>query len=181
MHLPYCFQGRRTFIEIFAKENPKLLESQLGETTKDKIKALAKSPEYLAIVNEKIYPSEIASGQVGNIYTGSIFLGLLSTLCHHFREKSNLTNAKFGFVAYGSGSKSKVFEAEVSEKWQNQIEKVTLFETLENSTAIDFITYERLHKKELKQSVGTPKNEFYLHSIEKENPVLVGARYYKYS
>jgi hydroxymethylglutaryl-CoA synthase len=92
-----------------------------------------------------------------------------------------LTNAKFGFVAYGSGSKSKVFEAEVSEKWQNQIEKVTLFETLENSTAIDFITYERLHKKELKQSVGTPKNEFYLHSIEKENPVLVGARYYKYS
>ncbi len=37
------------------------------------------------------------------------------------------------------------------------------------------------NKKELKQSVGTPKNEFYLHSIEKENPVLVGARYYKYS
>jgi hydroxymethylglutaryl-CoA synthase len=181
MHLPYCFQGRRTFIEIFAKENPELLENQLGETTKEKIKALTKSPEYLAIVNEKIYPSEIASGQVGNIYTGSIFLGLLSTLCHHFQEKSNLTNAKFGFVAYGSGSKSKVFEAEVSEKWQNQIEKVTLFETLENSTAIDFITYERLHKKELKQSVGTPKNEFYLHSIEKENPVLVGARYYKYS
>ena len=181
MHLPYCFQGRRTFIEIFAKENPELLENQLGETNKDKIKALTKSPEYLAIVNEKIYPSEITSGQVGNIYTGSIFLGLLSTLCHHFQEKSNLTNAKFGFVAYGSGSKSKVFEAEVSEKWQNQIEKVTLFETLENSTAIDFITYERLHKKELKQSVGTPKNEFYLHSIEKENPVLVGARYYKYS
>ena len=181
MHLPYCFQGRRTFIEIFAKENPELLENQLGETTKDKIKVLTKSPEYLAIVNEKIYPSEIASGQVGNIYTGSIFLGLLSTLCNHFREKSNLTNAKFGFVAYGSGSKSKVFEAEVSEKWQNQIEKVTLFETLENSAAIDFITYERLHKKELKQSVITPKNEFYLDSIEKENPLLIGARFYKYS
>lgn len=181
MHLPYCFQGRRTFIEIFAKENPELLENQLGETTKEKIKALTKSPEYLAIVNEKIYPSEIASGQVGNIYTGSIFLGLLSTLCHHFQEKSNLTNAKFGFVAYGSGSKSKVFEAEVSEKWQNQIEKVTLFETLENSTAIDFITYERLHKKELKQSVITPKNEFYLDSIEKENPLLIGARFYKFS
>ena len=181
MHLPYCFQGRRTFIEIFAKENLELLEIQLGETNKDKIKALTKSPEYLAIVNEKIYPSEIASGQVGNIYTGSIFLGLLSTLCHHFREKSNLTNAKFGFVAYGSGSKSKVFEAEVSEKWQNQIEKVTLFETLENSTAIDFITYERLHKKELKESVITPKNEFYLDSIEKENPLLIGARYYNFA
>ena len=181
MHLPYCFQGRRTFIEIFAKENSELLEAQIGESTKDKIKALAKSPEYLALVNEKIRPSEIASGQIGNIYTGSIFLGLLSTLCYHFQQKTDLTHKKFGFIAYGSGSKSKVFEAEVSSDWQSAIDKVNLFETLEKATAIDFLTYEKLHKKEIKQSVIAPKNEFYLDSIEKENPVLVGARYYKYS
>ena len=181
MHLPYCFQGRRTFIEIFAKENSQLLESQLGETAKDKIKALAKSPEYLALVNDKILPSEIASGQVGNIYAGSIFLGLVSTLCYHFQQKSDLTNGRFGFVAYGSGSKSKVFEAEISEHWKTVIEKVTLFETLESCTAIDFTAYEKLHKKELKQSVIPPKNEFYLDSIEKENPVLIGARYYKFA
>ena len=180
MHLPYCFQGRRTFIEIFAKENPELLEAQIGETTKDKIKALAKSAEYLDLVNEKILPSEIASGQIGNIYTGSIFLGLLSTLCYHFQQKSDLTNKKFGFIAYGSGSKSKVFEAEVSPEWQSAIEKVKLFETLEQCTAIDFITYEKLHKKELKHSVNAPTTEFYLDSIEKENPVLVGARYYNF-
>lgn len=180
MHLPYCFQGRRTFIEIFAKENPELLEAQIGESTKDKIKALAKSPEYLAIVNEKIRPSEIASGQIGNIYTGSIFLGLLSTLCYHFQQKTDLTHKKFGFIAYGSGSKSKVLEAEVSSDWQKAIDKVNLFETLEKATAIDFSTYEKLHKKEVKQSVIAPKNEFYLDSIEKENPVLVGARYYKF-
>jgi len=181
MHLPYCFQGRRTFIEIFAKENPELLEAQLGENTKDKIKSLSKSPEYLALVNKKILPSEIASGQVGNIYTGSIFLGLLSTLCYHFQQKSDLTNAKFGFIAYGSGSKSKVFEAEISADWQTVIEKVKLFEILDQSQSIDFETYLKLHKKELKQSVITPKNEFYLDHIEKENLVLVGARYYKFS
>ena len=180
MHLPYCFQGRRTFIEIFAKENPKLVELQLGETLKDKIKALAKSPEYLALVNEKILPSEIASGQIGNIYTGSIFLGLLSTLCHHFQQKSDLTNKKMGFIAYGSGSKAKVFEAEVSENWKDAIAKVKLFETLEKCTPIDFATYEKLHKKETKQSIIAPKSEFYLDSIEKENPVLTGARYYKF-
>lgn len=181
MHLPYCFQGRRTFIEIFAKENPELLENQIGETTKDQLKALAKSPEYLALVSDKILPSEIASGQIGNIYTGSIFLGLLSTLCYHFQQKSDLTHKKFGFIAYGSGSKSKVFEAEVSLEWQSVIEKVKLFETLEKCTAIDFEIYEKLHKKELKHSVVGPKNEFYLDRIEKENPVLVGARYYKFN
>lgn len=180
MHLPYCFQGRRTFIEIFAKENPELLESQIGENLKEKLKALAKSPEYLNLVNQYILPSEIASGQIGNIYTGSIFLGLLSTLCYHLKENSNLENKKFGFIAYGSGSKSKVFEAVVEENWKSVIKKNQLFETLEQAIAIDFSTYENLHKKELKQSVIAPKNEFYLDKIEKENPVLIGARYYSF-
>lgn len=181
MHLPYCFQGRRTFIEIFAKENPELLEAQDGETLKDKMRALTKSPEYTNLVNETIFPSEIASGQIGNIYTGSIFLGLLSTLCHHLKEDTNLTNITFGFIAYGSGSKSKVFEGIVNEHWQKQIEKVKLFEALATCKPIDFSTYEKLHKKELKQAVVAPKNEFYLDKIEKENPVLVGARYYKFN
>lgn len=180
MHLPYCFQGRRTFIEIFAKENPELLAAQIGETDKDKLKALAKSSEYLSLVQAKIQPSEIASGQVGNIYTGSIFLGMLSTLCYHYQQKTNLAHQKLGFIAYGSGSKSKVFEAEVATEWQSAIAKVKLFEALEACQAIDFPTYEKLHKKELKTAVIQPSKEFYLDSIEKENPVLIGARYYKY-
>lgn len=180
MHLPYCFQGRRTFIEIFAKENPELLAAQTGETDKDKVKALAKNEEYLSLVKTKIQPSEIASGQVGNIYTGSIFLGLLSALCYHYQQKTDLAHHKLGFIAYGSGSKSKVFEAEVESDWQTAIAKVKLFETLEACQAIDFSTYEKLHKKELKSSVIKPKEEFYLDGIEKENPVLIGARYYNY-
>jgi hydroxymethylglutaryl-CoA synthase len=181
MHLPYCFQGRRTFIEIFAKENPELLGAQIGETDKDKVKALAKSEEYLSLVKTKIQPSEIASGQVGNIYTGSIFLGMLSTLCYHFQQKTELVHHKLGFIAYGSGSKSKVFEAEVGTEWQSAIAKVKLFEALEACQGIDFSTYEKLHKKELKTSVIQPSEEFYLDGIEKDNPVLVGARYYKYA
>ncbi|WP_445452300.1 hydroxymethylglutaryl-CoA synthase family protein [Flavobacterium sp. 25HG05S-40] len=180
MHLPYCFQGRRTFVEIFASENPELLEAQVGATPTEKMKALSKCTEYMNLVNEKIYPSEIASGQVGNIYTGSIFLGLLSTLCYHFEQQTALSYTKMGFIAYGSGSKSKVFEAEVSEHWRNQVGKVNLFKFLAERTAIDFETYEKLHKKELKQAIIAPKNEFYLDSIEKENSVLVGARYYKF-
>ena len=171
MHLPYCFQARRTFVEIFAKEN---------NLTED-IKTISKSPEYIEFVNQTIFPSEIASGQVGNMYTGSIFLGMLSTLCFHLQQNTNITNKKFGFIAYGSGSKSKVFEAEVQENWQSVIEKTQLFETLNNSTEIDFGTYISLHKKERKHSVLQPKNEFVLDYIEKENPVLVGARYYSFS
>jgi hydroxymethylglutaryl-CoA synthase len=170
MHLPYCFQVRRTFVEIYAKEN-----KLSGD-----IKIISKSTEYLDWVQQTIFPSEIASGQVGNMYTGSIFLGLLSTLCYHFQNKTHLTNKKFGFIAYGSGSKSKVFEAEVQENWQSVIEKVALFQTLDASHEIDFGTYITLHKKERKVSLLQPKNEFALDYIETENPVLLGARNYKF-
>ena len=180
MHLPYCFQARRTFVEIYAQENQSLNLKTTDENYKDQIKAISKSEDYLSFINKSILPSEIASGQVGNMYTGSIFLGLLSTLSHHFEKKSDLVNKKMGFIAYGSGSKSKVFEAEVQPNWQQAVEKLFLFETLNQSHEIDFETYLKLHKKELKQSVLTPKNEYALEYIEKENPLLMGARYYNF-
>lgn len=169
MHLPYCFQARRTFVEIYAKEN------QLNEENK----VIAKSEDYLDFVSKAIFPSEIASGQIGNMYTGSIFLGLLSTLEYHLQNENDIANKKMGFIAYGSGSKAKVFEAEVQPQWQAAVTKVGLFDLLNNSTEIDFGTYISLHKKERKQSVLEPRNEFVLDYIEKENPVLIGARYYK--
>lgn len=178
MHLPYCFQARRTFIDIFAEENPELLKNQLGETTKDKIKALSKSPEYLEVVNQKLFPAEVASGKVGNIYTGSIFLALLSSLYYSSTENKNLTDKKIGFIAYGSGSKSKVFEGIVQPFWKETVAKTHLFEILASRKAIDFETYEKLHKKEQKASVLEPKNEFILDTIENDNPYLKGARYY---
>ena len=180
MHLPYAFQGRRTFVEIFAQENPEIILNKNDTDYKDRIKIIAKSPEYLEFVNQKIAPSEIASGQIGNIYSGSIFLGLLSTLCHHYKENSNLDNKKFGFIAYGSGSKAKVFEAEVQPMWKTVVEKIDLFEKINAGQEIDFETYEKLHKKVQKTSLVEPRNEFALENIEKENPVLVGARYYSF-
>lgn len=180
MHLPYCFQGRRTFIEIYAQENQHLLEQTAGENTKEKIKGLAKSQAYQELVAEKIYPTEIASGAVGNLYTGSIFLGMLSALYYAATNEKQLSNEKVGFIAYGSGSKSKVFEGTLQKEWKAQISKTKLFEQLELRTAIDFETYEKLHKKELKTAVIKPQNEFILSAIEAENPVRKGARYYSF-
>ena len=180
MHLPYCFQGRRTFIEIYAQENQHLLEQTAGENTKEKIKGLAKSQAYQELVAEKIYPTEIASGAVGNLYTGSIFLGMLSALYYAATNEKQLSNEKVGFIAYGSGSKSKVFEGTLQKEWKAQISKKKLYEQLELRTAVDFKTYEKLHKKELKTAVLKPQNEFILSKIETENPVRKGARYYSF-
>ncbi len=182
MHLPYSFQGRRMLSEIYALDNAEKIISENIESTEYqlKIKEVAKSEEYRNFVTEKLQPAELASSLIGNLYTGSIFMGLLSTLAHYYDTNKEIAGTQFGFLAYGSGSKSKVFEGTIQPEWKAALETVKLFENLKESVEIDFNTYEGLHKKEQKQSVRTPKNEWILDRIEKEIPVLIGARYYKW-
>jgi hydroxymethylglutaryl-CoA synthase len=182
MHLPYSFQGRRMLSEIYALDavNPIISGNESPADYQNKLKEVSKSEEYRVFVNQKLQPAEIASSLIGNLYTGSIFMGLLSTLAHFAKTKKDISGKKFGFLAYGSGSKSKVFEGTIQADWQLAVAKVQLFETLEQSLEIDFTTYEKLHKKEQKQSVKTPKSEWVLDRVENENPNLIGARYYKW-
>ena len=182
MHLPYSFQGRRMLSEIYALDaaNPIISGNESPADYQNKLKEVSKSEEYRVFVSQKLQPAEIASSLIGNLYTGSIFMGLLSTLAHFAKTKKDISGKKFGFLAYGSGSKSKVFEGTIQADWQLAVAKAQLFETLEQSLEIDFTTYEKLHKKEQKQSVKTPKSEWVLDRVENENPNLIGARYYKW-
>ena len=182
MHLPYSFQGRRMLSEIYALDavNPILKGNESPADYQNKLKEVSKSEEYRAFVNQKLQPAEIASSLIGNLYTGSIFMGFLSTLAHFAKTKKDISGKNFGFLAYGSGSKSKVFEGTIQADWELAVAKAQLFETLEQSHEIDFTTYEKLHKKEQKQSVKTPKSEWVFDHVENENPNLIGARYYKW-
>lgn len=182
MHLPYSFQGRRMLAEIYAldAENSIISGNENPSEYQNILKETSKTPEYKAFVEEKLMPAELASSLIGNLYTGSIFMGFLSTLAHFYNSNKEIAGNTFGFLAYGSGSKSKVFEGIIQDQWKEALTKVNLFETLDQSFEIDFKTYEKLHKKEQKQSIQTPKNEWVLDRIESDNPNLLGARYYKW-
>jgi hydroxymethylglutaryl-CoA synthase len=182
MHLPYAFQGRRMLSEIYALDfpTPILTRDQTVAEYQNKLKEINKTDEYKTFVTEKLQPAELASSLIGNLYTGSIFMGLLSTLAHFYVSKKEIKGEKFGFLAYGSGSKSKVFEGTIQPEWRKALKDVQLFETLKQSFEIDFETYEKLHKKEQEISIRSPKNEWVLDRIEKEIPNLIGARYYKW-
>ncbi|MBD3582125.1 hydroxymethylglutaryl-CoA synthase family protein [Flavobacterium selenitireducens] len=180
MHLPYAFQGRRMLTEIFAMDDENNTIDPDNPDYSAKLKDLAKSDAYRDFVTRKLQPAELASSLIGNLYTGSIFMGLLSALCDAYRNERNISGTKFGFLAYGSGSKSKVFQGEIQPNWVAAIADVKLFERLADSEEIDFQTYEQLHKKELRSSVRSPKNEWVLDRIEQDHPNLIGARYYKW-
>lgn len=182
MHLPYAFQGRRMLSEIYVldSQNHIISDDEPLVIYQEKLKEASKSDEYKKFVLDKLQPAEIASSIIGNLYTGSIFMGFLSTVAHFYDTKKDISGQKFGFLAYGSGSKSKVFEGTIQENWKLAVAKVNLFETLSKSVEIDFKTYEKLHKKEQKENVVSPQKEWALDYIEKENPNLIGARFYKW-
>ena len=182
MHLPYAYQGRRMLTEIYALDafNATITGNEDTAEYQNKLKEISKSGAYKSFVTEKLMSAEIASSLIGNLYTGSIFMGLLSTLAHLYDTQKEIAGSTFGFLAYGSGSKSKVFEGTIQQDWQFALKDVNLFETLEKSFEINFETYEKLHKKEQKTSVCSPKNEWILDYIETDIPNLIGARYYKW-
>lgn len=175
-HLPYAFHGRKMFTEIYALEKG----YSLKEINKEVLKNLNQSKEYKQLLKEKIIPSEKVSSEVGNLYTASIFMAMLSSLKVSELKNEELSGKTVGFIAYGSGSKSKILEGIIQSKWKNQISKIPLFETLNSRKLINFETYEKLHNKQIKKSIIDPKDEFVFLFMERKNPNKIGARYYEY-
>lgn len=153
-HLPYAFQGRRMILDVWLDwitENNLLesLENEIGKKEdlefKDWKKAAAKSTLFRTFITDKISYGELASSEIGNMYTGSIFMSLLSILQHASDNNLDLKDKTVGFISYGSGSKSKVFEGEIAVNWNSKIESLDLFNYLNRRKIIDFETYKNLH------------------------------------
>jgi hydroxymethylglutaryl-CoA synthase len=197
-HLPYAFHGKRIFSDIFAKEVKKsgqwdAIRADLGldepqlenfECRKDYDKAYAlflrgvsQTPQYKSFVKQKIEKGQRASSLVGNMYTCSIFLALMSVLEVEWLGNQDLTDKKLGFFAYGSGSKSKVFQGTVQPTWKTIVERFHMFDILEQRQPIEKDIYHNLHIGRMKNSFLTPQNEFVLAEIG-ESGVTEGARYY---
>ena len=198
-HLPYAFQARRMFSEIFVEEAKvrgdfhQLIE-EAGQTepgaddyeeegTYQKamaqfLRAVTKTSRYRNFVAEKIEKSERASAQVGNLYTASIFLALMSTLEADLRDGTMLEGKEFGFFAYGSGSKSKVFAGHIQEGWKAIVSRFRLMDRLAERKVIDYPTYEKLHRGKLSGPVEENPERFALHSVREDRDDQEGARAY---
>ena len=184
-HLPYAFQGRRMIVRNWVswlKENDKIqcLYDEIGdfnfESATTWYKLASKSKLYMSFINDRVAPGEKASSEIGNMYTASIFMSLLSFLNYSFHQKNDISGNKIGFFSYGSGSKSKIFEGEIETTWREKIKNSNLFSFLENRKEISFETYVKLHKNQLNKSINKT-DAIHLHHIEK-SPTNIGLRQY---
>ncbi|TWT16671.1 hydroxymethylglutaryl-CoA synthase [Streptococcus sp. sy010] len=80
------------------------------------------------------------SKQVGNIYTGSLYLGLLSLLEN---AKTLQAGDRLGFFSYGSGAVSEIFSGLLVEGFENQLSS-TRQNDLDQRTPLSISEYEQL-------------------------------------
>ena len=181
-HLPYAFHGRRMIFNnwlswIRKDEKMKDLIEEIGEdSSEDWIKKAYKSDLYKDFIRKKIMPGELASSEIGNMYTASIFMSLLSMLSHQLQNSNNIIGNKVGFISYGSGSKSKIFNGTIMNDWKEKIEPVNLFDHLSNRKEISFKIYEDLHSN---KNIDPITNHSIRFSHLQDSPNSEGYRKYK--
>lgn len=185
-HLPYAFHGKRFFTVIFAEahsadEQLKAEVDQLEPVMNGSsyLKRVAKSPMYRKYVADKIEKGQRASSLIGNLYTGSIFMSLMSMMEADYDDGVELFDTTVGFCSYGSGSKAKVFSGRIREGWRRKVSQFGLMKILAGRTHISFEDYEKLHGYMLTESLLEPTNEFYLDNVNLTGP-LYGKKTYKF-
>jgi hydroxymethylglutaryl-CoA synthase len=197
-HLPYAFHAKRMFVEEFIAERKRkgVWETDvskfgfaepvatkfddpksLGKAQAAFLKTVSESTLYQRFVQTKLERAQRASQDTGNLYTASIFLALMSSLECDATEHAPIAGKRLGFVAYGSGSKAKVFEAVVQKGWEAVAARFGIFEKLKNRRAIDYDQYELLHNGEQSEPVFKESDRWGLERIGQEG-VTLGARYY---
>jgi hydroxymethylglutaryl-CoA synthase len=136
----------------------------------DYARRFAKSQKFLQAFEAKVRDTATFSRQVGNIYTGSIYLGLASLL-----EMQKIhAGERLGLGAYGSGCSALFFSAIV----QHQASSVPLrglVQRLQERRQISLQDYEKLHEGKMEKSVVMPFAEFALAKIDHQ-----GYRHYEY-
>ena len=199
LHLPYAYQGQRMFPDVFRYERQGTpmwaeLAEQLGESPQRERfelesdyeaardahrRAISKTDVYRRFVAEKIERGQRASSLIGNLYTGSIFVSLISTLEADLNEGEELDGALIGLCGYGSGAKAKVFEIEVQPGWREVTARFQLMERLAQRTSISAGQYESLHRGQLRASLHEPSGAFALIRVGGEG-LMEGQREYRF-
>ncbi|MFT4975350.1 MAG: hydroxymethylglutaryl-CoA synthase [Myxococcota bacterium] len=195
LHLPYAFQGKRMFPDVFKHDRQgtpqwQAIVDEIGpppsaddpereraeEVYRRKISKTAAFREFVA---ERIERGQRASSLIGNQYTGSIFLALVSTLESDYIDENDMTGERIGLCGYGSGAKAKVFEGIVQPRWREVAARFGLLDRLTERTAIQWSSYEALHRGTQADSLLPPREEFALMSISSGGEgQLVGERRY---
>lgn len=151
----------------FPKLGLKGLNTLLGENT---------ATEHQQLLTNSFMQSIVYSQKIGNIYTGSLFLGLLSLL----EQSSELTSGdNIALYSYGSGAVCEIFSLTLVDNFKQQLRNDRLVTDFAERTRLSVDEYEKMFfntvevdetgSTEVEQIDTTSK--FYLEKIEQHKRI----------
>lgn len=126
----FCFH--LPFPKLALKGFNKVMDKNLPEDFKEKLK-------------ENFESTILYSKEVGNIYTGSLYLGLLSLLEN---SKNLVAGDQIALFSYGSGAVAEIFSATLVDGFKDMLQTNRL-ETLKNRIRLSVEDYEKLFFEEV--------------------------------
>lgn len=176
-HIPYPRMVEYASAEILREEwrglprwRRVLEETGPEAEEREFVRRFSRSRPFLEAFGSKVRETALISRQVGNIYTGSIFLGLASLIEAHRLSPGE----RLCFAAYGSGCSALVFSGIVQREGKTLL-PLGVLERLGMRRMISVEEYERLHEGRAEKSIIDPCQEFALEGIDGK-----GYRHYCY-
>lgn len=124
-HMPFSKLAAKGLKQLFAQEN-------VAEQTEQRMLAYYEAARYY-------------NQRVGNIYTGSLYLSLLSLL-----ERADVpAGSRIGLFSYGSGAVAEWFTVRLQPHYQEHLLRETHERLLNARQQIDVATYEQLYERSL--------------------------------
>lgn len=153
-HLPFAKMGKKALIGY---------KTELEEDNRD----LTNVDRWL----EKYEPTTILCRQIGNLYTGSLYLSLISYLAYGQVQPGQ----KLGLFSYGSGSVAEIFTAIVGQDFQDNIDIKFIEDMLDKRDEVSPMTYDQtyfdnMYTEKKDASNLTPENftGYYLEKVEED-------------
>lgn len=197
MHLPYSNMGKKAIsylmrheyrnlprwkgiIEKIGMDEPTseksihtidatLQDEEFMKKDKKFTSLFTKTEEFKKFFNDKMASSLIASKMIGNLYTGSLFMGFRSNMEFEHKKGVDLEGKRVGFGAYGSGSSAMVFSGLVQPTYREVTSKMDFEKDMAGRKRLENGTYEMLHENRIpinEPLLPDKKHEFRLESIE---------------
>lgn len=189
-HIPYPRMVEYAASAIFRldwKELPRMkeVEAQIGVPPKPEdfnglegyqaadakySKEFSRTKLFLEAFRAKVEATAKISRMVGNIYTGSLYLGMASLA----EQQMLMPGERVVFGSYGSGCSAMVFSGLVAPKARS-LPLRDLWRRLDERREISLDEYEMLHEGRRRESILSPHGEFALMEIDSQ-----GYRHYDF-
>jgi len=140
-HMPYTHMARKAHRHLVHCEHPDGDPDRLEELFQETWERM-------------VVPGLLGAQEVGNIYTGSVYMGVVSLL---ETERKRAEGKRVGVFSYGSGCGAEFFLCHMKKEIGRVIEGLRFREQLDRRQRISFEQYVEIYSKERRQTRYCPQ------------------------